>query len=245
MNLFLLKLIDVFHKNINIIIGVIYRPPDTDLKLFNDSINDLLDTLGRERKYCYLMGDFNINLLNFDKHAETTSFVDMLHAHSFVSLINRPTRVTKKSATLIDNIFTNCYCNIEHTFQCLIYTDVSDHFPIVHIDFEMKLCDTDTSVTRRNLSYKNRQRFYESISSVNWEALYSESDTQTAFGLFHSTLLKHFHKSFPKQTVKIRYNNRKPWLTQGLKDSIRTKNKLYRKYSKVKSVANEMNNKKL
>ena len=93
------------------------------------------------------MGDFNINLLNFDKHAETTSFVDILHAHSFVSLINRPTRVTKNSATLIDNIFTNCYCNIEHTFQCLIYTDVSDHFPIVHIDFEMKLCDTDTSVT--------------------------------------------------------------------------------------------------
>ena len=122
-----------------------------------------------------------------------------------------------------------------------IYTDVSDHFPIVHIDFEMKLCDTDTSVTRRNLSYKNRQRFYKSISSVNWEALYSESDTQTAFGLFHSTLLKHFHKSFPKQTVKIRYNNRKPRLIQRLKDSIRMKNKLYRKYSKVKSVANEMN----
>ena len=85
---------DVFHKNRNIIIGVIYRPPDTDLKLFNDSINDLLDTLSRERKYCYLMGDFNVNFLNFDKHAETTFFVDMLHAHSFVSLINRPTRVT-------------------------------------------------------------------------------------------------------------------------------------------------------
>ena len=70
--------------------------------------------------------------------------VDMLHAQSFVSLINRPTRVTKNSATLIDNIFTTCYCNIENTFQCLIYTDVSDHFPVVHIDFEMQLCDTDT-----------------------------------------------------------------------------------------------------
>ena len=80
----------------------------------------LFDTLSRERKYCYLMGDFNIYLLNFDKHAETTSFVDLLHAHSFVSLINRPTRVTTNSATLIDNIFTNCYGNIEDTFQCLI-----------------------------------------------------------------------------------------------------------------------------
>ena len=149
--------------NRNIIIGVIYRPPNTDLKLLNDSLNDLLDTLGRERKYCNLMGDFNINLLNFDKHAETTSFVDMLRAQSFVSFINRPTRVTKNSATLINNIFTNCYCNIENTFQCLIYTNVSDHFPIVHIDFEMQLCDTDTAVNRRNLSYKNRQGFYECV----------------------------------------------------------------------------------
>ena len=66
------------------------------------------------------MGDFNINLLNFDKHAEATSFVDMTHADSFVSLINRPTSVTKNSGTLIDNIFTNCYCNIENTVQCLI-----------------------------------------------------------------------------------------------------------------------------
>ena len=127
------------------------------------------------------------------------------------------------------------------TFQCLIYTDVSDHFPIVHIDSEMKLCDTDSVVTRRNLSYKNRQRFYESISSLDWGAIYNESDTQTAFSLFHSTLLKHFLINFPKQTVKIKYNNRKPWLTQGLKDSIKIKNKLYRKDLKVKSPANEMN----
>ena len=45
---------DLFNKNRNIIIGVIYRPPNTDLKLFNDDINELLDTLEREHKYCHL-----------------------------------------------------------------------------------------------------------------------------------------------------------------------------------------------
>ena len=60
---------DIFHKNWNIIIGVIYRPPDTDLKLLKDSFNYLLDTLGRERAYCYLVGDFDINLLNFGEDA--------------------------------------------------------------------------------------------------------------------------------------------------------------------------------
>ena len=162
-----------------------------------------------------------------------------MYAHSFLSLINRPTRVAKESAPLIDNIFTNCYSNIDNTLQCLIYTDVSDHFPIVHVDFGMKLLDTDPVMTRRNLCYKNRQRFHESISSIDWGSLYNEGDTQTAFSLFHSTLLKHFHRNFPKQTVKIRYNNREPWLTQGLKDSIKVKNKLYKKCPKVKTIANE------
>ena len=156
-----------------------------------------------------------------------------------MSLINRPTRVAKDSATLIDNIFTNCYSNIDNTFQCLIYTDVTDHFPIIHVDFGMKLLDTDSVVTRRNVSYKNHQRFHQSISSIDWRSLYNESGTQTAFNLFHSTLLKHFHKHFPKQTVKMRYANRKPWLTQGMKDSIKEKNKLYKKYLKISTVANE------
>ena len=157
------------------------------------------DTLGKERKYCYLMGDFNINLLDFDKHPETTSFVDLLHAHYFVSLINR--RVTTIPATLRDNIFTNCYGNIEDTFKCLIYTDVSDHFLIVHIDSEMKLCATNSAVTRRNLSYKIYNSFMNQFLLL--------IDAQSAFSLFHSTLLKHFHINFPKQTIKIKYNIRK------------------------------------
>ena len=67
-------------------------------------------------------------MLNYSKHTETTSSIDILYAHPFLSLINRPTRVEKESATQIDDIFTNCYSNIDSTLQCLIYTDVSDHF---------------------------------------------------------------------------------------------------------------------
>ena len=37
----------------------------------------------------------------------------------------------------------------------------------------------------------------------------------------------------------MRYNNRKPWLTQGFKDPLKVKNKLYKKCLKVKTVANE------
>ena len=143
--------IDSFKKTRNIIIGLIYRPQNTVLKLFNGDINELLDTLlGRKHKYCYLIGDYNVNLLNYSKHAETTSLIGILCSIPFC-----PTRLFKGSATLIDNMFTNCHPNIDNILQNLIYTDVSDHFSMVHVDYSMKLFDTESVMTRRNISYKN------------------------------------------------------------------------------------------
>ena len=69
--------------------------------------------------------------------------------------------------------------------------------------------------------------------------LYAVGDNSSC----NSSLLKHFHKHFPKQTVKMRYANRKPWLTQGIKDSIKEKHKLYKKYLKIRTVANETRHK--
>ena len=96
---------DIFDKKKNIIMAVIYRPPGSDIKVFNEIFYELLNKIKKENNLIYLIGDYNINLLNYGKHNETNEFVDMLHASSFISLINCPTRVQKESATLIDNIF--------------------------------------------------------------------------------------------------------------------------------------------
>ena len=56
---------------------------------------------------CYIMGDFNLNLLNDHSHQRTGEFLDIMYSNMFFPLITRPTRITSSSATLIDNIFTN------------------------------------------------------------------------------------------------------------------------------------------
>ena len=133
---------DVFKMGKNIIIGVIYRPPGTDLSLFNSKIADLLEKNKLENKLCYLMGDYNINLLNYETDELTANFVDIVYSYAFVPLINRPTRVSKYSATLIDNILTN---NHNALVQCcqgilVIDIDISDHFPIIHINPNCTRC---------------------------------------------------------------------------------------------------------
>ena len=93
----------------------------------------MLNCVNNERKIGYLMGDYNINILNYDSHSATAEFVDMLYSHVFLPLISPPTRITQNSATIIDNIYSNNIGKPECGHNGILVTDISDHFPIFHI----------------------------------------------------------------------------------------------------------------
>ena len=68
----------------NVIIGVVYRPPGGRIQDFNEAFTNILDTIKFEKKLCYLLGDWNINLLSYDKHNHTAAFIDMLYSYVFL-----------------------------------------------------------------------------------------------------------------------------------------------------------------
>ena len=47
--------------NHNLIVGVICRHPHSDLSAFMSFLDNNLDKINNEQKYCVLMGDLNIN----------------------------------------------------------------------------------------------------------------------------------------------------------------------------------------
>ena len=93
--------------NYDVIAGVIYRPPGKSVDMFNEQLNSMLQRMSGENKTLYIMGDFNINLPNFENHHPTNNFLETLYSYSLTPLITKPTRITENTATLIDNVFTN------------------------------------------------------------------------------------------------------------------------------------------
>ena len=84
----------------------IYKHPNMNINEFNDDyLNKLLDKLSKEIKNIFLLGNFNINFLNYDIHPPTNEFLDSLSSHYFLPHILQTSRVTANSKTLIDNIF--------------------------------------------------------------------------------------------------------------------------------------------
>ena len=76
-----------------------------DVLVFNYLINQLLDKISKEQQI-FLLGDFNINLLNYNEHQPTNEFLDSLASNSIIPYILQPTRLTIHSKTPND-IFSN------------------------------------------------------------------------------------------------------------------------------------------
>ena len=86
----------------------LHRYPCMDPAEFNDLyLQNLLDTPAFENKDIFLMGDFNINILQYDSNKDSQEFLDEIHSNFLLPYISSPSRFTPCSQKLIDNIFSN------------------------------------------------------------------------------------------------------------------------------------------
>ena len=77
----------------------------------------------------HIAGDFNINILDHDKCSKVHNFLNLLYQNGMIPTRNKPTRVTRKTATTFDHILTDQFINVN--FKTAIFkTEISDHFPV-------------------------------------------------------------------------------------------------------------------
>ncbi|ELT99260.1 hypothetical protein CAPTEDRAFT_212442 [Capitella teleta] len=184
------------------------------------------------------MGDFNINLLNVDTHQQTQQFIEDMYSNAFFPLITKPTRVDANTATLIDNIFCN-EIHFKHPMVRILYTDISDHFPV----FSVLDCNVtpvkDTTPLVRNITNEKINQFTLSLEEIDWASVYAHETCQEAYTVFHATFSALYNEHFPLQNKQSKYKARKSWLSDELKHHIKTKNKLFKKYKRNRTFTNE------
>ena len=109
-------------------IGVVYRHPTPNYDIFSDELFAIIDHLNNANYMHYICGDFNIYLLKYFSQMSVANYADTLQSLSCKVLLDKPTRLTGTSATLIDPFYTN-----DHTSEIIsgisVY-DLSDHLPI-------------------------------------------------------------------------------------------------------------------
>ena len=110
----------------NFLCGCVYRHPNTDAEKFLGYIESTLSKFDKNKYHVFLMGDFNIDLLQYESHSHTNNFINSMISNSLLPYFHQPTGVTEHSATVIDNIFSNI--TYHETLSGNITSLIADHF---------------------------------------------------------------------------------------------------------------------
>ena len=173
------------------------------------------------------MGDFNFNLLKCQQGPPQV-FINTLLSHSFYPLITKPTRVTSRSISCIDNIFSNIV-NKTSTNGIFLF-DTSDHFPVFHISELMISTRKKVWFDKRDLSHEKLLNFVSILNSFDWCNIFKITDANVAYDYFLKCFLELYNKHLPVQRVfKKRKEPCHPWITKGIVKSINKKNNLHRR----------------
>ena len=128
-------------------VGLVYkRSVDISTENFSIALEEIISSRDPNIK-TYIMGDFNINLLDYSTSPPVIFFLNLMISSNYYPVITRPTRVTPISCTLIDNIFCNRIDEIESTG--VITTNISDHYPIFSRELRPSLADNVLSLNYR------------------------------------------------------------------------------------------------
>ena len=86
----------------------------------------------------------------------------------------------------------------------------------------------------------NMERFPSLMSVKNWNTVLHNDDAQNAYTAFYNEFIDVYNNCFPVKVFKRGYRTQKPWLSEGMKTSIKSKNKLYRRYKNTRNPEHEL-----
>ena len=192
-------------------------------------MDETIEKFTSSGKHVVIKGDFNIDLLKCDTSSYSHDFMSSLQSCYLIPTIDKPTRVRSSFATLIVKIFIN---NPDQVVTCKnIVSDISDHFSQFCILKSVKDKVKVNKFKVRNFSQFSANCVNAELSLVDWNAIVETKlyDVNDLFSSFHNKFNKLVNKHAPMKTISNRKAKQlsKPWITQGLRTSIKIKNKLY------------------
>ena len=220
----------------NQIYGCIYRHPCMDIDDFNEYLKNLLKKVEREKKLVYLMGDFNLDLLQTENNDKIGEYYDILTSHLFVPHITLPTRITSTSKTLIDNIFSNDP-NFSTGISGNFTFSISDHLPqFLLLPDELKGPPKKHNILRRKKNFI-KEDLVADVINTDWNTVVSpeKMDSNNSLNSFKDTIYKILDKHMPlkKASKKELKLEAKPWITPGILNSIKRRDLLLNKFIKA------------
>ena len=237
------KWVEIGTNKNKIVVGCIYRHPRGNLDHFNEALSKSLKLVDND-SIGIVGGDINIDLIK-NTIPTVDNYIDACLENNFIHTITMPTRITDHTATLIDHLLLKLPLNLidNKTSSGILISDISDHLPCF-LAIDVNIQSSKNRPFTRIFSKRNIDKFtngqsseppllseqiikrIDEIISTNNRELISESEYNDIFKQLIFNLQTLRDKYFPLTRVSKKKFKEKPYLTKGLKVSIRHKNRL-------------------
>lgn len=214
-------------SRISYAVGVFYRPPNSNLNLFIDVLDNIFSYICAMYDHHICMGDFNLNFFNLPNPISSC-----LESYNMTQVLNEPTRITNTNSTLIDPLFISK--NIKLISCGTSDNNISDHRLVYGI-----LNTSDSKLPPKFLTYRcfdnfNHQLFLEHLSSLNWNELLYESNIDRKVDILNKFIISSFDIFAPTVTRKVS-KPKAPWLSPNLRLLIKDKKTALQKFKVTKN----------
>lgn len=216
-------------------VGCIYRPRASG---YDTEVFDTLAKLAAENEQILIAGDFNLPEIKWPLTGAQTFgnspagyLSSVVRDSNLIQLINEPTRFRiNQRPSLLDLIFVNNdepVCNIHH----LSPLGKSDH-AVLQVDLQFSI-EVVPGKAFKMVSIVNYDKTNSDLLNVSWQnKLCFESVDQLWTGfkeVLQSTVAKN------TRFKKVRFNPRKPWISDNLLQMALSKRALWQKYRRTGS----------
>ena len=182
-----------------------------------------------------LTGDLNSDLFS----SRNNKLIDTMNMLNLTNVIEKPTRITEHSSTLLDPIIISDSVHYSYSDVLKVPSDISDHdASIIFIE-----CPKFQTRSFQREVWLYEQTDHENCSSkldtVDWNALLSDlEDVDEMCNTFTETFLRVATECIPTKMVTIRDSDR-PWFNSELRIEIRKRDrirKIAKKFNKQSDI---------
>ena len=224
-----------------LIVGNLYRPPNSRIEYMNNFIDDMNNIFVRLRNYknVVLTGDFNINLLKFKVNHSINEYLDNIMSNGYLPKITMPTRLTQRRGTLIDNFLVKVTHDYSPTTAGVLLFNISDHLPyFISLDYLNSSKTTEKFINFFESGEKNFENFRNDLRKTEVVEKFRncmKSDINNNCKKFTDVLSQYVNIHFPCKSLRFnKYKHKKSkWITNAILKSISYRDKLYVKLKSV------------
>jgi hypothetical protein len=209
---------------------VIYRGHQSTSNDFCEFFNYLCESLTSINSNLHIFGDINYD---FKKDIVAKKLKTVARSFNLKQLVEKPTRVTNESSTIIDWYFTN---RKNVTCEVLAENQISDHFSL-SANFNCKSTSNDSFITVKSWKNYSIERLNYSLDQIDW----SDYSARVSLNEKTSFLFDHLESIVDSlvTTQKIRASNKSfKWYNEDLKNMKIVRNTAHQEWRTNKSDTN-------